>query len=351
MRPELLKATIKSIYNGKRRAVMIEGAPGGGKTSLCHSVASDLANGASYRWYGTCKVFGENEFGYIEKHMPTMVVEDFGIPDMMDRESDTFGYKVPDWFPAEHRDDLPERGILCFDDRNQCGAELQKVLANICQARNLHGVRLKEGWMVVATGNRQKDRAGANKVLSHLADRETTYEYETHLDDWTKWAIDHNVPAELISFIRFKPDMLHDFDPQRDKNPTPRSWVEGVGDMIGAVPPEAEFETFKGAVGEGPAAEFTGFLKIWRKLPNPDVVLMNPDTAEVPKESSTLYALAGSLASRATVGNFERVCRYVERMPPEFSVLSISLAARRDPSLANTAAFANWAVKHQDVLF
>lgn len=350
MRPELLKDTIKSIYNANRRAVSIEGPPGGGKTSLCRAVAAALANSTDQRWQGTCLVYGNNDFGYIEKHMPTMLVEDFGIPDVMGGDV-TFGYKIPDWFPADYRDDLPERGILCFDDRNQCGADLQKVLANIEQARNLHGVRLKEGWMVVTTGNRQKDRAGANKILSHLADRETTYEYETHLDDWTKWAIDNNVSAELISFIRFKPSMLHDFDPQRDKNPTPRSWVEGVSEMIGAVPSEAEYETFKGSVGEGPAAEFTGFLKIWRKLPNPDVILMNPDTADVPKDPSTLYALAGSLASKATTANFERVCRYVERMPPEFSVLSVSLAARRDNTLANTAAFAKWAVAHQDVLF
>lgn len=351
MRPELLQSTIVSIYNGNRRAVMVEGAPGGGKTSVIQSTAEKIAGAPFSHYVGVCKVFGENAFGYIEKHMPTMLVEDFGVPDMMDRDSDTFSYKIPDWFPAEHRDDLPECGILCFDDRNQCGAELQKVLANIQQARNLHGVRLKEGWMVVSTGNRQKDRAGANKVLSHLNDRETTYEYETHLDDWTKWAIDNNVSAELISFIRFKPAMLHDFDPQRDKNPTPRSWVEGVSEMIGNVPPEAEYETFKGAVGEGPAAEFTGFLKIWRKLPNPDAILMNPTGAEVPSEPSTLYALAGSLASKATLANFDRVCTYVERMPPEFSVLCVSLASRRDVSLTNSAAFAKWAVAHQDVLF
>jgi hypothetical protein len=32
-------------------------------------------------------------------------------------------------------------------------------------------------------------------------------------------------------------------------------------------------------------------------------------------------------------------------------VLAISMAARRDSTLANTAAFAKWAVAHQDVLF
>ena len=224
-------------------------------------------------------------------------------------------------------------------------------LANICQARNLHGKPLKKGWMVVSTGNRQSDRAGANRVLSHLRNRETVYELETHLDDWCSWAIDHGVKSEVISFIRFRPNLLHDFDAQRDQNPTPRSWVEGVSDALGIVPAEAEYETFKGAVGEGAAAEFVGFVKIYRKLPNPDNIIMNPTTAEVPDDPATLYALSGAIAERATENNFERVVTYAERMPPEFSVLSVSYASRKNPDLASTQAFTKWAVKHQDVLF
>jgi hypothetical protein len=64
-----------------------------------------------------------------------------------------------------------------------------------------------------------------------------------------------------------------------------------------------------------------------------------------------LYALAGSLAERASEGNFERVCTYAERMPPEFSVLTISYASRKKPELSDTQAFTKWAIKHQDVLF
>jgi hypothetical protein len=205
--------------------------------------------------------------------------------------------------------------------------------------------------MVISTGNRQADRAGANRVLSHLRNRETVIELETHLDDWTSWAIQAGVKPEVISFIRFRPGLLHDFDPQRDQNATPRSWVEGVSDVLGTVPAEAEFECFKGAVGEGAAAEFVGFVRIFRKLPNPDAILLNPTTADVPKDPATLYALTGAIAQRATESNFERVCTYAERMPPEFSVLMVSIAARRDPDLANTQAFTKWSIAHQDVLF
>jgi hypothetical protein len=329
MRATLLKETIKSLFP-ITRTLSIEGSPGGGKTTIVHEVAQEL------------------DIPCIERHMPTMLVEDFGIL-FPETDSNTLHYKLPDWFPVKGKD--PEQGILLFDDRNQAGPDLQKVLANICQARTLHGVPMPDGWMVVSTGNRQADRAGANRVLSHLRNRETVIELETHLDDWTTWAINHGVKPEVISFIRFRPGLLHDFDPQRDQNATPRAWVDGVSDVLGTVPAEAEFECFKGAVGEGAAAEFVGFVRIFRKLPNPDAILLNPQTADVPKDPATLYALSGALAQRATESNFERVCQYSERMPPEFSVLTVSYAARRNPDLANTQAFTKWSINHQNVLF
>ena len=328
MRATLLKDTIKATFP-IQRTLCIEGIPGGGKTTIVHEVAKELGV--------TC----------IERHMPTMLVEDFGI--LFPKEGNGLEYKLPDWFPVKGK--APEHGILLFDDRNQANADLQKVLANICQARTLHGTPMPDGWQVISTGNRQSDRAGANRVLSHLRNRETVVELETHLDDWTTWALDHGVKPEVISFIRFRPALLHDFDPQRDQNATPRSWVEGVSDVLGTVPADAEFEMFKGAVGEGAAAEFVGFLRIFRKLPNPDAVLMNPTTSDVPSDPATLYALSGALAERATEGNFERVCTYAERMPADFSVLTVSYAARKKPELVNTQAFTKWAMKFQDVLF
>lgn len=330
MRSSLLKETLKSLFP-IQRTVSIEGSPGGGKTTLVHEIAEELG------------------IPCVEKHMPTMLVEDFGILFPDHKEAQSLHYKLPDWFPVKGK--APERGILLFDDRNQASNDLQKVLANICQARTLHGVEMPDGWQVISTGNRQSDRAGANRVLSHLRNRETVLELETHLDDWTSWAINHGVRPEVVSFIRFRPGLLHDFDPQRDQNATPRSWVDGVSDVLGTVPSDAEFECFKGAVGEGAAAEFVGFLRIFRKLPNPDAILLNPTTSDVPSDPATLYALSGALAERATDSNFERVCSYSERMPPEFSVLTVSYAARRNPDLASTQAFVKWSLKHQDVLF
>ena len=332
MRASTLKDTITSLLKANvRRSAVIVGPPGGGKTSIVKQIAKDLG------------------YQYVQRHLPTMLVEDMGVP-MIDKPM--LYYKISDWFPAKgSKYDTGVPGILCFDDRNQAGNDLQKVLANLVQERELHGIPMADNWHVISTGNRQSDRAGANRVLSHLSDREFEFELETHIDDWTVYAMENGIRPEVISFIRFKSALLHDFDPQRDKNPTPRSWCEGVSPAIDVVPKAAEYDTFKGAVGEGPAAEFTGFLKIARKLPNPDAILLNPTSAEVPTDPATLFALSGSLAQRASTSNFERVCQYVERMSPEFSVLTVSMAVRRDKALHNTAAFGNWVVKHHDVMF
>ena len=331
MRAELLKQTLKSLYPIQRNVIIV-GAPGGGKTTIVHEVANEL------------------DLPVVMRNPALAPVEDFGAPDML-AEGKSFGYKMPDWFPYKGKAGTERGGILLFDDRTQASPDHQKAIAHVCQARDLHGVPMADGWQVVSTGNLQAHRAGAVRTLSHLANRETTLEFETDLNDSTKWMIDNNVKPEVVSFIRFRPGLLHDFDPQRDANPTPRSWVEGVSNVLGVVPYDAEYECFKGAVGEGAAAEFVGFMRIWRKLPNPDAVLMNPTTAEVPTDPATLYALSGSMASRITDSNMERAVTYAERMPAEFSVLMVSQAIRKNPDLASTQAFVKWSLAHQDVLF
>lgn len=326
MRPTVLNTTLKSMFT-HRRPVLVEGSPGLGKTQVIQAAARE--------------VFGDD--GFIQFHAPTMNPEDWAMPcPTADRSAVKF---LPnDRFPLVGTD-APEHGVLLIDEAPQADNAIQKSVANLIQEREVYGHKLKAGWSVVMTGNRASDRAGANRILSHLRNRVTTIEFEPSLDDWCSWALDNNVRTEVIAFIRFKPGLLNDFNPQLDINPTPRAWAEGVSPLIDAVPAEAEFEVIKGAVGEGAASEFKGFLSIFRKLPNPDVVLMNPDTHEVPTEASVRFALSGAMAHRASVDNFDAVMTFMKRMPEEFTVLAVLDSIRRKPEIQGTKAFLQWAAK------
>lgn len=339
LRPKLLMETICTLIE-LRRTVCIEGSPGLGKTTIIKQAAKLLSEKH------------KTEYGFILKHLPTMQPEDFGLP-LPNVDKTKIKFIVPDWFPTKQavKEKLfPEFGVLLMDDRNQAEAAHQKILANIVQERELHGEPLADGWTVMSTGNRQSDRAGANKVLTHLRNRETVLEFQPDLDQWCDWAYGNNIRGEVISFLRFRPELLSSFDPQRDANPTPRSWAEGVSPILGNVPRAAEHACVAGAVGEGPAVEMMAFLKIYRDLPDPDEIIKNPKNAIVPKEPATMYALCGALAQRANKENFGRIIEYTHRMDAEYSVITVMDICRKDQTLGSTTEFAKWATKYQDVL-
>ena len=327
MRASQLKETIKSLHP-RQTTLCIEGAPGGGKTEIVGQTARELG------------------VPFIAKHMPTMLVEDFGILFPSESHDKRLAYHLPEWFPQKGKD--AENGILLFDDRNQAGSDLQKVLANVCQEHTLHGMSMPDGWQVISTGNRQTDKAGANRVLSHLRDREIVVELETDLADWTAWAMENGVHPDVISFLNFRPGLLHDFDPKKEVSPTPRSWVNGVSGILGHIPKELEFECFKGTIGDGATSEFIGFLGIRRNLPDVDKFILNPKKSVIKKDDAImLYALTGAVAYKATLENAKNIFKIADMMPPEFSMLMMNIVFKRIQQYAELPEFTQWVCTHE----
>lgn len=325
MRPIDLMSLIESRFlAGIKRPVHIEGSPGLGKTEIAKQMAERLGV----------------DFKVI--HAPLLQPEDYGFPVITADRTDVHFIASKEKFPLE-RSDCAERGILLIDEIAQADASAQKILRNLILEREIHGQKLKAGWLIITTGNRANDRAGAIKLLSHLSNALTRITLEVSIDDWSQWAFANGVQPEVIAFARFRPNLLNDFDAQRDINATPRAWVQGVSAQLGKINPAHEFIAFAGDVGEGPAAEFTAFLKIFRRLPSPDAILIDPDKVDVPTDPATKYAICGALAHRTTVDNFGRVMKYVARMSPEFGVLFVRDALSRDKDLAVSADFIKWA--------
>ena len=331
MRPTLLIDTLVARTQAhmagiQMRPAFIRGEPGGGKTQTVRYVADRL------------------EIGFVHLHGPTMLAEDFGIP-IPDGTGRLRFALSDDKFPFDDSDTIPEDfGIINIDEMAAMGTDQQKIIANLIQERELHGRKLKPGWMFVATGNRMEDRAGAVRILSHLNDRYTTYDYEVNTDDWVEWALTRGkVAPEVVAFLQFRPDLLAKFDANADKSPTPRGWSEGVSRSVGVVPPGALFESIAGDVGKGAATEFVAFNETYTKLPDPDLVLQQAATYHVPDEAHIKYALIGALVHRVDVDNFPAFLTYVSRMDDAFMVMAVRNAITAKPETLATQAYNEWA--------
>lgn len=322
-----VKSLIKARHQaGLRRTVHIIGSPGLGKTQCTEQVANEL------------------KIGYKVIHAPLLQPEDYGFPVISgDRKNVDFVVSMQK-FPIEGSDN-PKEGIFCIDELPQTDTSGQKILANLVQTREIHGHRLLPGWSVITTGNRSTDKSGAGRILTHLGNRLTQIHLEVSLEDWITWAFENNVKPEVISFLRFRPNLLNDFKSENEVNPTPRSWAEGVSADLGVVDHKLEYEVIKGSVGEGAATEFLAYIKIFRNLPDLDEVLKKPEKASVPKDPATQYALIGALVHRTNETLIDPITRYIRRMPKEFQVYYMKDASKKCPEIKDTSAFVDWAIK------
>ena len=238
---------------------------------------------------------------------------------------------------------------LILDELPDATVPMMNALCGVIYDRRAGNLKLTNELYIVATGNRTEDKSGANRITSKLANRVRRFDMYVNLDDWCAWALSVGIRPELIQFLRFKPSSLSDFDANRFQNATPRSW-ERVSLIPDSMPDELYFGNVAGEVGEGHAAEFVGFKRIYQNLPDVDELLKNPEKAKIPTDPSTLFAMAGALARKADVNNFAAIVKLTSRMAPEFSVLTAKDAITLTPKLTATKAWMEWSVKNSAVL-
>jgi len=244
------------------------------------------------------------------------------------------------------------KGILFLDELNAAPPLVQAACYQLVLDRRLGEYILPDGWSVVAAGNREQDRAVTHRMPSALANRFVHLNFAVDSDDWVSWALENAIAPELIAFIRFRPSLLHDFDPEKNHKafPSPRSW-EFVSNLMQSSPDSSVFkELVAGAVGTGGASEFLGFLKIWGQLPTVGEILANPSGIEIPKDPALLFAICEMMSHALDNGNFDGIMAYSSRLPIEFSVLLVRNAVLKNADIVNTKAFAGWASCHSDVL-
>lgn len=324
MKASAVAAAVRSLIR-VHQPVFIWGNPGVGKSSVVSQLATSL-----------------NVALQDVRALLLDPVDIRGLPHLSPEGRSTWA--TPDFLPTKGE------GILFLDELNAAPGMVQAAFYQLVLDRKLGEYTLPDGWVIVAAGNRDSDRAHTSRMPTPLRNRFVHLEFEVDTQDWSEWAINSGIRPEVIAFIRFRPELLNQFDRDATAFPSPRSW-EFVSRILESSPDASiEHEMFAGTVGAGAATEFSAFLRMFRELPSIDAILMSPATEPVPQDPAAQYAVASALAHCASDLNFDRIYEYLKRMPTEFQVLCVRDAAVREPNIKHTSAYVKWAVENHHVL-
>jgi hypothetical protein len=283
-------------------------------------------------------------------------VDTRGVPYITQRD----GNSVTRWAIPEMLPTGDEPVLMHFDELNAAPQSVQAALYQLFLDRALGDYVLPSNVLLFASGNLESDRAVVNRLSTALANRFVHFQLAVDNEAWEQWALGADVHEAVISFLRYKPDLLHKWDPRsiEKAQPTPRTW-EYASDIYRACEADndvgLELPLMTGTLGSAVGTEFAGFLQIFRTLPDPDSIIMAPTQAPLLEDVAVNWALCGALAKRATRGNIDRIIQYAERMRdsahsgPEFMTCLVRGASLRHPEITSTRGFIRWASANQEI--
>jgi len=312
---------------------MIWGAPGVGKSQLVAQVASQHA------------------VPLVDVRLSQLEPSDLrGIPFRVEEHVE---WAVPRMLPNAERHGT--RGILFLDEITSATPAVSAAAYQLILDRCLGEYTVPQGWVIFAAGNRQGDRGVTYSMPTPLANRFTHYSFDVNLDDWVLWAHQHNIDSRVIAFLRFRPELLFDFDPALDPVafPTPRSWEfahhalqkfsAGSSILPGAL---------QACVGKAAGIELNAYMDNLDQLPDVLAIVDGADVA-APDSIDLQYALASSLVGQAVSvaktddGNakLSNILNYASRFPQrEMGVMLVSDMHRAiGEKLFSIPAFKEWA--------
>ena len=344
MRPAHLNTVLDEEFlgaqNGSHTPVMLWGAPGVGKSQIIAQIGD------------------RHDIPVIDIRLSQMEPSDLrGIPF---RDKDQVEWAIPAMLPNSERHG--NKGILFLDEITSAVPSVSAAAYQLILDRKLGEYEVPNGWAIFAAGNRQGDRGVTYAMPSPLANRFSHYDVDIHLDDWVAWAYQHDIHESIIAFLRFRPELLFDFDPAHNPVafPSPRSWeftnraLKKFSDK-----PMLLLGTLQACVGPSAGIELKAFIDSLDQMPDLDAIVRGEDV-KAPKEIDLQYAVASALVGRAIRAKnddnadeiFGHILDYAKAFrQKEMGVMLVSDLLRAvGDDLFNVPAFSQWAESIGDIL-
>ncbi len=277
-----------------------------------------------------------------------------GYPDVVNGR---MTFRVPEYFPLE-TDTIPEgyNGWLIFlDEFNSGHKQTEAACYKLILDRAVYKYKLHPKCFIAAAGNLSTDRAIVNTqstaTTSRLVHRKLRVDHKV----WIDWANANGVDHRIISLIKFKPALLHKFDPSTAELtfPCPRTW-EMASKVIQKATEIDNITKIRlaGTVGEGAAVELATYAKIYLSLPSIEDILTNPASGwKMPTEPSEQYAVTTMLAHNINEANIDKMMIAICRLPMEMQVVTFKDIYKRAPELKGHELIKEWIGKNASAIF
>ncbi len=278
MRPAQLLTVLEcefiSASEGYHTPVMLWGPPGVGKSQMVAQVAA------------------KHKAPVVDIRLSQMEPSDLrGIPF---RVADSVEWAIPALLPNAEKHGA--KGILFLDEITSAPPTVSAAAYQLILDRRLGDYQVPDGWAIFAAGNRQGDRGVTYTMPAPLANRFSHFEVDTHLDDWVHWAYRNGIDERIIAFLRFRPELLFDFDPAHNPVafPSPRSWeFTHRGLQKFADHPDLLQATLQACIGPAAGVELHAFVNSIEQMPDLDSIIAGDEVA-VPGEIDLQYAVAAA---------------------------------------------------------
>lgn len=222
--------------------------------------------------------------------------------------------------------------LLFFDELTSAPKQIQAAAYKIMLEKKVGNNRLNKDVHMAGAGNMETDNAVVHAMGTALQSRLIHLEMRLDHKEWVEWAIKKGVDSRIIAYLSFRPNHLHEFNPQHQDRTfaCPRTWwFAHCLIHARAKLDEIDRALLGGTVSAGISAEFLSFIEVYDQLPQLSDILNDPVNAPLPRETSVKYALTTTLAEHIDDKNVDRIVQYLERFPVEHRVICIRMARVR----------------------
>ena len=219
--------------------------------------------------------------------------------------------------------------VVFFDEITNALPSIQGIAFNIILDREVNGMwKLPENARIVASGNEMKDSLAANMLAEPLFNRFAHVYIKTTLDNWLKWASEHNIHPAIYSYIAYtKGEALRSKYDGEKPNADPRKW-EMASKMLYAT---GSPEMLRALVGEDITREFVEFCN-QQVITLDDVINGNYTDRDIQVlNTAERYATTMGL-SQVDDANLEKVRSFVTGLGAEFGAIFDALWTHGDES-------------------